>query len=80
MLCEEDGFLLVVCEEKVFYSCLLHVAFCFLYVEKQGVLLVLRTSFWKSGESTFQASKKHSFHSLFVSFKFHHSTSKNFSL
>ena len=34
------------CEENVFYSCcLLHVAFCFLCVEKQGVLLVLRRGF-----------------------------------
>ena len=40
------GFLLIVCEENVFYFCrLLHVAFCYLCVEKQGVLLVLRRGF-----------------------------------
>ena len=34
------------CEENVFYSCcLLHVACCFLCVEKQGVLLVFRRGF-----------------------------------
>ena len=39
------GFLLVVCGKRFYSCCLLHVAFCFLCVEKQGVLLVLRRGF-----------------------------------
>ena len=81
MLCEEDGFLLVVCEEKVFYSCLVACGFLLLVCGEARRFTCFENFFFGSLVSRpFKLLKKQTFHSLFVSFKFHHSTSKNFTL